>query len=201
VALAVLVGVIFFMAIVKIDTPLKQAITAMPVTEKDKLLLRLVAKDKALVERLTFELLEGTNEDRERRANQIRDHIEESFTKYLNDSPGWLLVDFRNFSGTITAHVKATKDKEGEVFLNVYMLAKGIAQNLEMLRKMPRRADTLAPYLAKKLKTVLGKAEKLHEDYYIEFRADLNYVLEFMWSYEPTAIHAKLNNLPKKFDP
>jgi hypothetical protein len=185
---------------IKIDTPLKQAIVAMPVTEKDKLLLRLIAKDGALVERLNFELLEGTNDDRERRSTEIRSAIERFFEQYHSDTPGWLLMDFRNFSGTISQHVKTTKDKLGEVSLNARLLALGFEKHHAMLHKMPKRADTLAPYVVKKVQTLLNRAEKLHEDYHIEFRADLQATLDFIWSYPPMAALAEQIYLPRKFN-
>jgi hypothetical protein len=43
----------------KLPDELKAAISKMPDKEKDKLLFRLIAKEEALINRLTFELLEG----------------------------------------------------------------------------------------------------------------------------------------------
>ncbi len=53
----------------KLPDELKAAISKMPDKEKDKLLFRLIAKEEALVNRLTFELLEGLAAGRRDAAN------------------------------------------------------------------------------------------------------------------------------------
>src|SRR5262245_50911823 len=107
----------------KLDDQLKSAITGMPQKEKDKLLLRLVAKDHKLVERLIFELLEGGN-TRDERAADLRKSIERRlpWPDQPDNTPGWLLMDLRSLSGDISAHVNATKDKPGEVILSIFMI-------------------------------------------------------------------------------
>lgn len=185
----------------KLDDQLKAAITGMPQKEKDKLLLRLVAKDHKLVERLIFELLEGGN-TRDERAADLRKTIERQlpYSDAPENTPGWLMMDLRSLSGQITAHVNATKDKSGEVILTAFMLAEAIRRNMVMLEKMSRRADTLAPYLAKRTAMLLKKAEKIHEDYFIEFRKDLNEVLAFLHSYSRTRPFAEELKLPRQWN-
>ena len=56
---------------------LKAAITAIPDKEKDKLLLRLIAKDKVLTEHLHFKLLEDES-DLEERHQLLKEEIDES---------------------------------------------------------------------------------------------------------------------------
>jgi|GEM_PF-1943180 len=60
----------------KLSSALKEAILRMPAAEKDKLLLRLVAKDGKLCQKLEFELLEEGTSLEERRAD-IREFIDQ----------------------------------------------------------------------------------------------------------------------------
>jgi hypothetical protein len=53
----------------KLSADLKEAILRMPAAEKDKLLLRLVAKDEKLCQKLEYELLEEGTSLEERRAD------------------------------------------------------------------------------------------------------------------------------------
>ncbi|MBL7826273.1 MAG: hypothetical protein JNJ57_06545 [Saprospiraceae bacterium] len=183
----------------KLDDQLQAAISRMPVAEKDKLLLRLVAKDEKLVRRLVFELLEGS-ETTDSRASELRNSISDYLTKAATDyqTPGYLLLDLRHWSGRITEHVDATKDKPGDVILNFFMLATAFRTHRDMLLKFPpRRSDTLAPYVVRKVTSLLKKAEKLHEDYFMDFRKDAQDTLDFIWEFKPMADLAQAANLPK----
>jgi hypothetical protein len=187
---------------IKIDDTLKKAICRMPVAEKDKLLLRLVAKDELLVKKLEFELLEK-GETTEERQGDIQRTIEKALIrsqKDFNMTPGYLLMDLRSCNAMITEHVKITKDKFGEVMLTIFMLRRALEIHTPMLAKAPaRRFDTLAPYLAKRLVSTLGKAEKLHEDLHMEFRRDLNALLDLAYAIPPLAIEAKNAGVPTRW--
>ncbi len=186
----------------KIDDQLKAAIARLPVAEKDKLLFRLVAKDEKLVRRLIFELLEGGATRDERSAElreQITLHLPKTGDRDL--TPGYLLLDLRHWNARITEHVQATKDKSGEVSLVLFLLAEAFRRHWDMLNRMPaRRSDTLAPYVVKRTVATLKKAEKLHEDYFIEFRRDLNELLHYIWEFKPTAVFAQEEGLPRRWD-
>ena len=186
----------------KLDDQLKAAIIRMPVKEKDKLLLRLVAKDQKLVRRLVFELLEGGG-TRDERAAELREQIIRHLPKTgVRDlTPGYLMLDLRHWNARINEHVQATKDKSGEVSLAIFMLAEAFRRHWGMLEKAPaRRSDTFAPYVVKRTAALLKKAEKLHEDYFIEFRRDLNELLHYIWEFKPTAIFAREEGLPRTWD-
>lgn len=186
----------------KIDDQLKAAIARLPVAEKDKLLFRLVAKDEKLVRRLVFELLEG-GETRDERAGELREQIAKNLAEAESHglTPGYLLLYLRHWNARINEHVQATKDKSGEVSLVIFMLAEAFRRHWAMLNRFPqRRSDTLAPYLVKRSAAILKKAEKLHEDYFIEFRRDLNELLHFIWEFKPTAQLAQEEGLPRKWD-
>jgi len=186
----------------KLDEQLKAAIVRMPVAEKDKLLLRLAAKDEKLVRRLVFELIEG-GETRDERAAALREEIAKDLDKknehYL--TPGYLLLYLRHWNARINEHVLATKDKSGEVALVLFMLAEAFRLHHKMLQKHPeRRSDTLAPYIVKRTAATLAKAKKLHEDYFIEFRLDAQELLEHIWAFRPTAVLAEEHGLPRSWD-
>ena len=186
----------------KLEEQLKVAILKMPAKEKDKLLLRLVTKDAKLIRRLVFELLEG-GETRDDRAAELRGQIFQSLqaVDQRSTTPGYLLLYLRHWNARIVEHVQATKDKPGDVSLTVFMLAEAFRTHLVMLRRHPdRRSDTLAPYIVRRTKSLLTKAGKLHEDYFIEFRRDLNELLQFIWEFRPTAQLAKNEELPKRWE-
>lgn len=186
----------------KLDDQLKAAIVRMPVKEKDKLLLRLVTKDQKLIRRLVFELLEG-GETREERAQELREQITQKLpaTGANHLSPGVLLLELRFWNARITEHVQATKDKPGEVILTTYMLAEAFRRHMVMLRSFPeRRSDTFAPYVVRRADMLLKKAAALHEDYFIEFRKDMNELLQAIYYFGPTAIIAQRAALPRSLE-
>lgn len=185
----------------KIEDALKAAIVRMPVKEKDKLLLRLVTKDEKLINRLIFELLEdGATLDE--RATALRKKILRELpaaeSKYL--TPGLLMMELRYLSGRITEHVGATKDKVGDVSLTILLFVEAFRRHLPMLNMHPpKRSEKLAFYMLRRMATILKKAEKLDEDYHLEFRKDLNDLLAFLWSFKPTADYAAKFEIPTKF--
>jgi hypothetical protein len=66
----------------KIETEFKEAILAMPEKEKDKLLIRLIKKDKVLVNQLYFQLLETKSVEAFR--SELEERFQtESFSKYI----------------------------------------------------------------------------------------------------------------------
>jgi hypothetical protein len=191
---------VFVMA--KLEDRLKEAIVRMPVKEKDKLLLRLAAKDKKLIRQLEFELLEG-GATRDDRATALKRDIGEDLLKSARDitSPGWLLVFMRHWSGRITEHVQATKDRPGEVALTAYLMAESFRVYRGMLDSFPgHRSDTFAPYIVRRTNTIIPKALKLHEDYFIEFRRDMKDLLHHIWTFPPTELYAKSMGLPREWD-
>lgn len=187
----------------KLDNELKSAIARMPAAEKDKLLLRLVAKDKKLVNRLIFELLEDGS-TRDMRADALRISIAQGLdqsSKHSYMTPGYLLLELRHWNARIAEHVHATKDKLGEVTLTLFLLAEAFRVFNEMLKEFPAaRSATFAPYVVKRASAILKKAEKLHEDYFVEFRRDAQELLEHLWGFPPTAHLAKAYGLQRYWE-
>lgn len=159
-----------------IEKPLENAILDLPQTEKDKLLIRLIAKDDILIEQLRVKLLEDGFDLRERKED-IKKRIL-SVSKMRQSTPGWLMMDMRDLSGMINHYLKVTKDKYGEVELQLDLVLKFFDNQPDFMDKYTSRGDKLAQYVAKRAETILGKLNKLHDDYRIEFERDVNRMLE-----------------------
>ncbi|MEM1216116.1 MAG: hypothetical protein AAGJ82_10545 [Bacteroidota bacterium] len=162
------------MARIKLTKEFKEAITQLPDREKDKLLFRLVAKDAALVERLEYELLEGAETQEERR-NDVARNIDETLEDYETYfySPGYLLLELRALSAEITRHIKATKDKYGEVYLNFILLNRALERFGKRIASFStQKARTLNDYVVKRALKIEKLIEKLHEDYRLDFADD-----------------------------
>jgi hypothetical protein len=179
-----------------LDSELKKAIVRMPVGEKDKLLLRLVAKDATLTEKLQFELVEEGSTVEERR-ELIRQFIRRT-ANLGQDSAGWVMMDMRTVSGYITRHLKVTKDKYGEVELMLLMLNTFYEHNAHLLQKYNSRTDKAAEYIAKRAEQALKKVAKLDPDYHIEFADDINKLLGWV-NYAAPAQYARQLGLPKEW--
>jgi len=183
----------------KIEKDLEQAILAMPQKDKDKLLLRLVRKDAALVEQLRFQLMED-EVDMESRLLEVKQYADQFFrsSRYA-DTPGWVMMDMRSVSGEINRYVKTTKDKRGEIELQLYLLNKTFEACHEVLHKKQHRADKFSEYVVKRAQQVLNKLKRLHEDYHFEFEDDVQLMLKNIWAYPPTRTIAEEVGLPKEW--
>src|SRR5690606_18915830 len=113
----------------KIDAVLQEAILELPQKEKDKLLLRLIRKDKTLINQLHFQLLEDENDLLARRDGALAALDD---TLYLMETrleskryytAKDLLKSLRALSGIVNQHVLITKDKLGELELRLHILS------------------------------------------------------------------------------
>ncbi len=157
------------MARVKLTKEFKEAMSQMSHKEKDKLLNRLVAKDPLLVDRLHFELVELSQTTDERR-DKIEAKIDRVLEKSFVYSPKYVLMELRPLSGDISRHVRATKDKYGEIYLNFYLLNK--AYDLfepVIVSASYYNTRTLNEYVAKRILKLYKLLQAIHEDYHIEF--------------------------------
>ncbi|MBF9254209.1 hypothetical protein I2I11_12965 [Pontibacter sp. 172403-2] len=177
-------------------TEFKTAISRLPGAEKDKLLFRLLKKDPDLCNRLQFELVEQGDT-----LQQRREAVEQEINKlasYDLYSPGYLMMDMRSLNSLITRHVKYTKDKEGEIQLTLLLLRLTLQTHLDFIVAHLYRADTLQDYLVKRMQFVLHKLAKLHEDLYVEYEADANYVLQQLHS-KVAPLQAQKAKLPRNW--
>ena len=161
---------------ISLSPELKDAIKGLSIRDKDKLLLRLIPKDDKLVERLEFELIEES-QTTEHRRQVVSVRIHNSLNEVRSGiffSPGFLLSTLRHSSGKISRHLFVTKDKYGEIALNLQMLIKALE---DFGRYMPdhfsRKARNLNTYIAKRGIKILNLIAKLHEDYQLDFEEDL----------------------------
>lgn len=173
---------------------LKEAITHLSSTEKDKLIFRLLKKDVALANRLLFELVstETVEEKRKKIQKSLAFQIDRAVKQFY--SPGYLSMDVRYMSGMITEHVQITKDKFGDPYLNLYILNGLIPKlNKKLETYTPQNANKFyVPALARIFK-ILMNISKFHEDEQYEFRDNL-YKLGESIIENPDFIKAAINN-------
>lgn len=159
----------------KFSLEFKAAISDLPSVEKDKLIFRLLRKDPDLANRIFFELIDtNTVEDR-------RLMIENELNKYTSIqanrffSPGYLLQETRFASGKITEHVKITKDKYGEPYLNLLLLINTLKKNeLNLNNSTFSKSYTFNIYVVARVYKILTQIQALHEDLHVEFNELMN---------------------------
>ncbi|WP_027375753.1 deoxyuridine 5'-triphosphate nucleotidohydrolase [Kaistella palustris] len=145
----------------------KEAISNFSSKEKDKLIIRLLRKDRILAHRLYFELIDEETVDEKRDALEelIKTEVKYASTKYGRTK--YFLPALRKISAKITEHVKITTDKFGEVSLNLLLMS-------ETLKNLPKSGDhyKLYIYFLNKLFRAMVLTKKLDSDYYLELRAN-----------------------------
>ncbi|MFN2260996.1 MAG: hypothetical protein ABR595_02890 [Psychroflexus sp.] len=178
----------------KLSKEFKEALSALPEKEKDKLIFRLIKKDNILAQRLFFELVD--DEDLDQKRTKIENRIKESadYMKRTFYSPGTLLMDLRYLSGEITEHVKITKDKFGEPYLNLIMLKEVLKQlNPDLTRFSPGKTHKFDIYVVNRTFKILILINKLHEDLMMEFEP-LMLELSKYFGQNPNLMHAAIHN-------
>ena len=184
----------------KATDPRFEVLRMLTVEQKDKLLLKLFRKDPLLVEKLAFEFFEDKS-DLKQRVDAIKvkinRHITQSYVTW--DTPGELMMEMRSVSGQITEHVKITKDKYGEIELNLLMLNTAFERFWKMLNDKPSRAETFTQYVLKRTETVFKLLAKMHEDNHLDFKEDVNKLLNFIYNYPPTKNNMRSFDIPKDF--
>jgi len=195
------------MARTKLSDELKEAISQLSDKEKDKLLYRLVAKDGILAEQLYYQLIEGGEDPAFRREDLLRELEEELDTTARHfQSPGFLLLNLRDISGQINRHVRITKDRYGEVLLNLYMI-NGTFERLgpDLTTFDARKSRSLDNYLVKRAIKLLKLIKRLHEDLWLDFQDDFRLLGENIQQQETTARMAEVLGLDlrwlKQMDP
>lgn len=143
----------------------KEAISNFTSAEKDKLIIRLLKKDRILSHRLYFELIDPETADDKR--NQMETLVKEevSIAAKKFGRTKYFLPSIRRISAKITEHVKITTDKFGEVSLTMLLVS-------ETLENLPKTGDhyKLYMYLLNKIFRSLVLTKKLDPDYYLDLR-------------------------------
>lgn len=153
---------------------LKEAISKLSSEEKDKLIFRLLKKDLTLTNRLIFELVsdESVEEKREITKERLAQRIEIITNQFY--SPGYLNIDVRDMSGIISDHVKITKDKYGEPYLNLWMLTEVLERNNKKIMSATiGKAEKFCMGVIARAFKILILISKLHEDYRVDFEDNL----------------------------
>lgn len=173
------------MAKKKISPELEEAILALPLKEKNKLLIRLIGKDQLLMEQLQYKLLENTESDLVFRRKEIRELITKIFQAhtiyYFKD----LLYYVRDGVSYINRHFKITKDKKGELELlvHLYQQAMNNRQTLKSNWRDQAYKTKFTEYSLAKITKMNTLLNDLHEDFRVEFEEDI------------TTIHTLITNL------
>lgn len=149
----------------------KQAISAFSSQEKDKLIIRLLKKDRILSHRLYFELIDPETADDKRTQLESIIKTEVYAAAKMYGRTKYFLTHIRKVSSKITEHVKITTDKFGEVSLNLLLIT-------ETLKNLPKSGDhyKLYIYFLNKIFRALILTKKLDSDYHLELREDFENV-------------------------
>ncbi|UMQ39934.1 deoxyuridine 5'-triphosphate nucleotidohydrolase [Chryseobacterium sp. Y16C] len=146
----------------------KAAISNFSSVEKDRLIFRLLKKDKLLSKKLYFELIDPENTDQKR--TQMEENIREKLmflNKYLSNHK-YYLMHIRKISSEITEHVKVTTDKYGEVSLNLFLVNEILENNDQLNNQRFDNVYKLYLYLINKIIKSFILTKKLDVDYWME---------------------------------
>ena len=177
-----------------ISKELQSAILNLSQKEKDRHLLRLIAKNNLLREQMQYTLLEDES-DLSWRRDEIKDLIDSLFSRNYS-YVGVLLKDIRTVSAKITWHRRVTKDKYGEAELAIALLEIILKNHSNQINKYSKKADSLKVYLVRKAIAVIKYILALEEDYHIDFIERMNEVLRLLHTFE-TKYPASLLGLPQ----
>lgn len=172
----------------------KIALSELTSKEKDKLILRLLRKDKDLTKRLYFELVDTDTVDEKRNQLEVKiiTKIGEVSTSFY--STVYLFHDLKSTSSEIADHVKVTKDKFGEPYLNLVMLYHFLKENVENLSS--KKLETTYKfyiYCIARTYRCLCQIQLLHEDYKMEFTEILSQ-LGHVFLQHPNLVKLAINN-------
>ncbi|WP_396199118.1 hypothetical protein [Flavobacterium sp.] len=157
------------------DIDFKRALQELSEKEKDKLILRLLRRDMDLAEKLYFELVDTDSIEDKRKIMEI--NISKQIQRFSENfhSLDYIAIEMRNISGKISHHVKITKDKFGEISLNLQMLNEVIEQNaFSLTHSKPQKSTKFYNYVIVRTFKILLLIQALHEDFLLDFKEDLN---------------------------
>ena len=179
---------------------LKDAIIEIPPKEKDKLLLRLIAKDKILTEHLHFKLLENEH-DLTKRHQALKEEIDEAMELLNLDkrlSSKETLSVFRKLNGQVNHHFKVTKAVNSEVELRIYLLnSVPLVFNENVFSSLYKYQEKLTTYFLRTTLSVFKKYQKLHEDWQFDLQESFDALLNKVYN-SKLAHAAEEKGLPKQ---
>ena len=164
---------------------LKIEILALPPKEKDKLLLRLVAKDKVLTEHLHFLLLEDESNLRDRVA-AIKEHIVETMQTLKsskNNNSKDVLASLRKLAKAVNHNFRVTKAAFEDVELRVFLFNNTITKfKSSMFSSYKSYDEIFGTYFVKSTLVTLRKFYKLHEDLQYDLKEEMNKLLSKIYN-------------------
>lgn len=159
---------------------LKVEILALPPKEKDKLLLRLVAKDKVLTEHLHFLLLEDESNLRDRVAT-IKEQILEAMQNLKsakNINAKEVLTILRKLAKVVNHNFRVTKTNFEDVDLRIFLFNNTITKFKSGIFSSYKNYEQLfGTYFVKSTLITLRKFNKLHEDLQFDLKDSMNELL------------------------
>lgn len=168
---------------------LKEAILSLSEKEKDKLLVRLINKDKKLIEQLHFLLLEN-EDDLIKRIKDCELHLNNVFKRMssgIGKTPKYnkhreLTGYLKSASGLVNEHASITKNKESELHLRLLILEHSFEVYTEFYTTFieSNKASIHFEYQIARLKAVLNLYNKLHEDLQYEYKSRLLEIIHFI---------------------
>lgn len=172
----------------------KKAIQELPNSEKDKLIFRLLKRDLDLANRLYFELVDVETVEDKRTAFEIEMIKKINYFSDRYYSVGYLLQDTRFLSGDINNHVKITKDKFGEISLNLKMLNHLLTINNKRIETVTySKAYTLCIYVIARAFKILLLIKAMDEDYFLDFKENLSTLGKLIYD-NPFLMHTAIDN-------
>lgn len=167
--------------LLKDQKELKTAITELPVKEKDKLLLRLIAKDKVLTEHLHFKLLEDPS-DLELRQQALEEEISaaiQALKLAAKVGSRESLVLLRRLNGRVNHHYKVTKDPQTDAELRLLLLELiPVDYNESVFSSLGKYNERLKTYFLRSVLALYKKYVKLHEDLQYDLNEKMNSILD-----------------------
>lgn len=160
---------------------LKKEILSLPQKEKDKLLLRLVAKDKVLTEHLHFVLLEDETHLHDR-VDAIKLEIQQQmdfFLKQRNYNAKEVLLSLRKLFKLVNHNFKVTKVAFEDVELRIFLLSHTLTKfrpNYFFANK--DYEQKLLIVFVKSVSSTLQKYYRLHEDLQYDLSERMNNLLK-----------------------
>lgn len=161
-----------------LSSELKKEILLLSVKEKDKLLLRLVAKDSLLIDQLEFQLIEEGLTIESRR-QELQDELDKIYQQQLNYKQ-YLLPVIKEKSAKIAMHLKVTKDKYGEVDLLLNLLVDPFDMKPHLFSELTYNNEKLCIYLVKRTIYLLKKYKAIDEELKLDFLGRVNSLLKHL---------------------
>lgn len=166
---------------------LKEAVLNLPPREKDKLLIRLINKDKLLIKQLHYRLLEN-EEDLSRRIETLKNNLNKLANKDYFEIENSLKTSninnqislLRQQNMLINEHEKVTKDVFSAVECRLLTLETAFTNNAILFQRTELNSTIkLRKYISTQLRITFNKFDKLHEDLQFDLKDSYELVMTF----------------------